>query len=215
MRNFSGDEVRVSMSPVDANTNVPFYVHFAGGANRTNDNFTAISLMKTSIAQGRQVQGMQCNAPIAHSPGKESHMENFNRRKTLALGAAIFAPVVVGLPRSAAAAMYTADAGKEILPGIQQIEIGKWPISFAKYKTVVVTDYVFAPGSGFPNEVMKNDMICQILEGEIWIKQGEQWGHSYTAKAGHVFACAKDSFKEDQNRSTMAAVMRVMDLLPA
>jgi hypothetical protein len=44
----------------------------------------------------------------------------------------------------------------------------------------VVTDYVFAPGSGFPDEVMKNDMICQIMEGEIWVKQGDK---AYTGSA--------------------------------
>jgi ethanolamine utilization protein EutQ (cupin superfamily) len=74
-----------------------------------------------------------------------------------------------------------------------------------------VTDYIFAAGSGFPNEAMKNDMICQILEGEIWVKQGE---NQYTAKTGHVFACAKDSFEEDKNEGSTAAVMRVIDLLP-
>jgi quercetin dioxygenase-like cupin family protein len=59
------------------------------------------------------------------------------------------------------------------------------------YKRAEVADYLFAPGSGFPDEVMKNDMICQIMEGEIWVKQGAK---AYTAKAGHVFTCAKDTF---------------------
>jgi hypothetical protein len=140
-------------------------------------------------------------------------MELMNRRAAMTLGLAVVAaPPLVGLATPAAAEMYGPDAGEEILPGIRQDDLGKWPVSFASYKTAVVTDYVFAPGSGFPNEAMKNDMICQILEGEIWIKQGD---NEFTAKSGHVFACAKDSFEEDRNQGSAAAVMRVIDLLPA
>ncbi len=135
-------------------------------------------------------------------------MERLNRRSALVLGVAL-APTL-GLSQSAAAAsMYGPNAGKEILPGIRQVDLGKWPINIATYKTAVVTDYVFAPGSGFPDEAMKNDMICQIMEGEIWVKQGDE---VYTAKAGHVFACAKDTFEEDKNQSNAPAVMRVINL---
>ena len=59
---------------------------------------------------------------------------------------------------------------------------------------------------------MKNDMVCHMLEGEVWVKQGDV---EYTAKAGHVFSCAKGQFEEDKNQSSAAAVMRVIDLLPA
>jgi hypothetical protein len=141
----------------------------------------------------------------------EVPMESLNRRSALLLGVAL-APTL-GLSQSAAAAsMYGPDAGKEILPGIRQVDLGKWPINIATYRTAEVTDYVFAPGSGFPDEVMKNDMICQIMEGEIWVKQGDK---AYTAKAGHVFACAKDTYEEDRNQSNATAVMRVIDLMPA
>jgi len=140
-------------------------------------------------------------------------MEHMTRRSALALGltAAAAAPLAA-LALPAAAEMYAPDAGKEILPGIREIKLGEWPVSFASYTKVVVTDYVFAPGAGFPNEAMKNDMICHMLEGEVWVKQGDD---EYTAKTGHVFACAKDSFEEDKNQSSAAAVMRVIDLLPA
>jgi quercetin dioxygenase-like cupin family protein len=140
----------------------------------------------------------------------EVPMESLNRRSALVLGVAL-APAI-GLSQSvAAASMYGPDAGKEILPGIRQVDLGKWPINIATYKTAVVTDYIFAPGSGFPDEAMKNDMICQIMEGEIWVKQGDR---AYTAKAGHVFACAKDTQEEDKNQSSATAVMRVIELMP-
>jgi hypothetical protein len=138
-------------------------------------------------------------------------MEFIDRRSAFVLGAAIAAPVFA-LPRAAVAAMYGPEDGKEILPGIREIDLGEWPVNFATYKKATVADYVFAPGSGFPNEAMKNDMVCQILEGEVWVKQGDL---EYTAKTGHVFACAKDSFEEDKNQGSVAAVMRVINLLPA
>ena len=140
-------------------------------------------------------------------------MENMNRRSAMAFGLTVAAATpLVALATPAVAEMYGPDEGKEILPGIRQVELGEWPVSFATYKKAVVNDYIFAPGSGFPNEAMKNDMVCHMLEGEVWVKQGDK---EYTAKAGHVFACAKDSFEEDKNQSSAAAVMRVIDLLPA
>lgn len=138
-------------------------------------------------------------------------MEDMNRRSALALGLSVGTVPLFAFATPAAAAMYAADAGKEILPGIRQVDISKGPIDFGGYKSAVVTDYIFAPGSGFPNEAMKNDMVCEILEGEVWVKQGD---HEYTAKAPFVFACGKDTFEEDKNQSNAAAVMRVIDLLP-
>jgi hypothetical protein len=83
------------------------------------------------------------------------------RRSKLNFSGVALAPVMGLSHPAAAASMYGPDAGKEILPGVQ-VDTGEWPINIATYKTVVVTDYVFAPGSGIPDEAMKNDMICQI-----------------------------------------------------
>ena len=113
--------------------------------------------------------------------------------------------------------MYGADDGKEILPGIRQIDLGKYPIDFGGYKTAVVTDYTATPGAEFPDDVMKNDMVCLILAGEFLVKQSGPGAadHEFTAKAGGVFSCAKDSHEMDKNTSSVQAVMRVVDLLPA
>jgi len=138
-------------------------------------------------------------------------MEDMNRRSALALGLSAGTVPLFAFTTPAAAEMYAADAGKEILPGIRQIDISKGPINFGGYKSAVVTDYVMAPGSSFPNEAMKNDMVCEMLEGEAWVKQGDL---EYTAKAPFVFACGKDTFEEAKNQSDAAAVMRVVDLLP-
>ena len=138
-------------------------------------------------------------------------MENIDRRSALAIGAAFVLPLV-SMSRPVFAAMYAPDVGKEAVPGVRQVELGEWPIAIGPYKKAMVNDYVFSPGSGFPSEAMKNDMICQIMEGEVWVKQGDK---EFTAKTGHVFTCGKDTLEEDKNQSSAAAVMRVIDLLPA
>ena len=141
-------------------------------------------------------------------------MTSITRRSALALS--MVAPALA-LPKQAAAAdIYGPDAGKEILPGVRQIDLGKFPINFGGFKTAVVTDYAAKPGAVFPDDVMKNDMVCVILSGEYLVKQsgpGAQ-DHEFTVKAGGVFSCAKDSHESDKNTSSVQAVMRVVDLLP-
>ena len=118
-------------------------------------------------------------------------MELLDRRSVFLAGAAIAAPVL-GMPRpAAAAAMYGPDDGKEILPGVQQVDLGERPVNFATYKKAKVIDYIFAPGSGFPDKAMNNDLICQMLEGKVLVKQGEL---EYTPKKCHVFACDEWAF---------------------
>jgi quercetin dioxygenase-like cupin family protein len=138
-------------------------------------------------------------------------MENMDRRSAMLLGAALLAPVL-GTARTASAAMYGKDAGKEIMKGVRQVDLGKWPAQLPSYKTIVITDYVVAPGSGFPSEKMKNDMICHILEGEFRTKKNDK---EINVKAGDVYVCVKDETEEATNPGQVDAVMRVIDLMPS
>lgn len=140
-------------------------------------------------------------------------MNDMNRRSAMTLGltVAVGTPFVA-LATPAVAAMYGPDDGKEIMPGIRQVELGEWPVNLPAYKRAVVNDYVVAPGAAFPPETMMNDMICHIVEGEFLVKQGET---EFTAATGHVYACAKDSTEEDSNQGSVTAIMRVIDLLVA
>jgi len=140
-------------------------------------------------------------------------MEDMNRRSAMALGLTVAAATpLVALATPAAAAMYGPEDGEEIMPGIRQVKLGEWPVSFATYTKAVVNDVVFAPGSGLPDEAMKSASICQIMEGELWVKQGDK---AFTAKTGHVYGCATGSFEEAKNETDAVAVMRAIDLLPA
>ncbi len=138
-------------------------------------------------------------------------MIDFNRRSAMTLGLTIAAaaPLAV-LPKPAVAGMYAAEAGKEIMPGIRQVELGEWPVKLGGYTKAVVNDYVFAPGAGFPAEAMKNDMLCQTLEGEISTVQD---GKAFMTKAGQAYSCVTGMVAGDKNDSGAPAVMRVIDLL--
>lgn len=136
-------------------------------------------------------------------------MENVDRRSSMVLGAALLVTSLASA-RPANAAMYAKDAGKEIMPGVRQIDLGKWPAALPNYKSIVITDYVVAPGSGFPPDKMKNDMICHILEGEFRAKKNDK---EFTAKAGDVFVCTIGETEEDTNPGQVDAVMRVIDLM--
>ena len=91
-----------------------------------------------------------------------------------------------------------------------QVDLGKFPSKLPNYKTIVITDYIVKPGSGFPSEKMKNDMICHILEGEFKVKKDKE----FTVKAGEAFVCVTGETEEDKNPGKVDAIMRVIDLMP-
>ena len=63
-----------------------------------------------------------------------------------------------------------------------------------------------------PEKAMKNVMLCQIIEGEIWINQD---GKEYTAKVGHVYSCVVGTMEMDRNDGSVPAIMRVINLFAA
>jgi quercetin dioxygenase-like cupin family protein len=143
----------------------------------------------------------------------EDAMEDMNRRSAMALGLTIAAAApLVGAATPAAAAMYGPEEGKEYHPGVRVIMLGKRDSMIPAYKQVQLSDTVFQPGSTWPDEPMPNDMVCTVIEGELEIAQGEM---KFTCKAGDVYSCGKDTHEEASNKGSVAAIMRVVDLLPA
>lgn len=140
-------------------------------------------------------------------------MEKMNRRSAMALGVtAAAATPLVALATPAVAAMYGPEEGKEYHPGVRVIMLGKSDSMIPAYKTIQLSDTVFQPGSTWPDESMPNDMVCTVIEGELEITQGDK---KFTCKNGEVYSCGKDTHEEATNKGTAAAVMRVIDLLPA
>jgi quercetin dioxygenase-like cupin family protein len=114
-------------------------------------------------------------------------MKNIDRRSALTLGLA--ASATVAMSASAGAQPYGADEGKEIFPGIRQVDLGKRDAMIPGYKTVSMRDIVFQPGAKASPPPMPNDMICHVAEGELLIKQTE--GMEFVAKKGDVWTCKK------------------------
>lgn len=140
-------------------------------------------------------------------------MEEMNRRSAMALGLTVAAATpLVALATPAVAAMYGPDEGKEYHPGVRVIMLGKRDSMIPAYKQVQLSDTVFQPGSTWPDEAMPNDMVCTVIEGELEITQGDM---KFTCKAGDVYSCGKDTHEAATNKGTVAAIMRVIDLLPA
>jgi quercetin dioxygenase-like cupin family protein len=141
-------------------------------------------------------------------------MEGMARRSALVLGVAAAAtPAFVSSRFAAAAETYGPDEGKEVAPGVRQVDLGEQESLIPAYKTVSMRDIVFQPGSNTPNNTMKNDMVCHITEGELRVVQNDQ--EEFTAKKGDVWSCAVGTKEQGWNEGDVVAIMRVIDMLPA
>jgi quercetin dioxygenase-like cupin family protein len=80
-----------------------------------------------------------------------------------------------------------APAGKELAPGVRQVDLGERPSLIPTYKTVRMRDIVIAPGASTPERDMMNDMVCHMTEGELAVVQNKK---EFTVKKGDVWSCA-------------------------
>src|SRR5262245_58752961 len=135
-------------------------------------------------------------------------MADMDRRSMLGLGLAA-STVVFPLTASAQAPA----AGKELAPGVRQIDYGERDSLIAAYKKVRLRDVVISPGARTPEREMMNDMLCHMTEGELAVVQNKK---EFTVKKGDVWTCAKSiSTEGTQNKGTGVAIMRIIDLLTA
>jgi quercetin dioxygenase-like cupin family protein len=138
-------------------------------------------------------------------------MDNVNRRSVVTLGLIAAGMPLASTSAPAKAAMYKPDEGKQYHPGVRVIMLGNRDSMISAYKTVQLSDTVFQPGSTWPDEAMPNDMVCTVIEGELEITQGDM---KFTCKSGDVYSCGKGTHESATNKGKVAAVMRVIDLLP-
>jgi quercetin dioxygenase-like cupin family protein len=139
-------------------------------------------------------------------------MEDINRRSALALGlAATAATPLIAWTTPAAAETYGPDEGKEIAPGVRVVALGERASNIKAYAMVKLRDVVIQPGAKTPDNVMKNDMLCHMTEGELSVVQNEK---KFTVKKGDVWTCANaDTTEGTQNTSSAVAIMRIIDLM--
>jgi quercetin dioxygenase-like cupin family protein len=136
-------------------------------------------------------------------------MNKMNRRSALALSLAV--PSAVFVTRSVTAQPYALTEGREIAPGVRQVDLTKRESMIPSYKTVSMRDIVYQPNAKSSNPGMENDMVCHCLEGELKVNQGP--GKDFVAKKGDVWSCNKGLPENNENTSSVAAIMRVIDLL--
>ena len=135
-------------------------------------------------------------------------MSDMERRSAFALG---LAAVAFAAPRAAEA--QARSEGREVGPGVRQVDLGERESVLPAYKKLKMRDVVIQPGSATPDNVMMNDMLCHMTEGELAVRQNDS---HLTAKKGDVWACAKGNTTEGtKNNGSTVAVMRIIDLLPS
>ena len=145
---------------------------------------------------------------------REEAMKDINRRSTLTLGLATAAATpLFAFAKPAAAQTYGPTEGKEVGPGVRVVALGERASVIAAYAMIKLRDVVIQPGAKTPDNVMKNDMVCHMTEGELSVVQNKD---QFTVKKGDVWTCAKtDTTEGTQNTGNAVAIMRVVDLMTA
>ena len=140
-------------------------------------------------------------------------MRDIDRRTTVALGvatAAMPAAATLAAARPAAAQTRGSTEGKEIRPGVRQIDLSPpRPSKIEGFRTVSMRDVVLQPGAEIPEFAMPNPMLCHVTEGELAIRQD---GREFVAKKGDAWDCGKGTREGTKNNGTTVGVMRIIDL---
>src|SRR5687767_14999566 len=101
-------------------------------------------------------------------------MQDINRRSALALGATVVATPMIAWATPAAAQKYGPTDGQEIFPGVRLVKLATRDARITGYKTVFMEDVVFQPKGAVPlGDVMADDMVCTVTEGELQIEAGD------------------------------------------
>lgn len=113
-------------------------------------------------------------------------MEAINRRSTLALGLTMAATPLIAWVTPAAAQTYGPDEGEEIGPGVRVVALGERASVIPAYKMVKLRDVVIQAGAKTPDNVMTNDMLCHMTEGELSVVQNEKNSQSRRVMFGRA-----------------------------
>jgi quercetin dioxygenase-like cupin family protein len=140
-------------------------------------------------------------------------MVETGRRSVMALGlAAAATPALLSSRAAIAAQAYGPDEGKEVAPGVREIEVSKRDAVIPGYKSVIMLDIVFQPGARAPKETMEHAVICHMVEGEVTVLLD---GQELKAKKNDVYTCAKGMVDESRNDGDVVALMRAIVLVSA
>jgi quercetin dioxygenase-like cupin family protein len=135
-------------------------------------------------------------------------MKDMDRRTAVALGLA--SATALAAARPGEAQTHGPAEGKEIRPGVRQVDLSPpRPSKIEGFKTVSMRDIVFQPGAEIAENPMDNAMLCQVTEGELTIRQD---GKDFVAKKNTAWDCGKGTREGTKNNGSTVAVMRIIDL---
>ena len=143
-------------------------------------------------------------------------MEDINRRVALTLGLAAAPGLAFGASAEEAIpaeAPYAPDFGKEIAPGVRQVDLGAAPSKLSGYKTVSMRDLVFQPGANTFDPMTQNDMIGYITQGLIRLRLHES--EVLAKKVTGPWTIPKGMKTAYRNPGADVAVLRIIDLVNA
>jgi quercetin dioxygenase-like cupin family protein len=143
--------------------------------------------------------------PIREETMRGVSMNTLSRRSAL-----ILAATTAAMPKSVEAQPYGPNEGVERAPGVREIRLSEKSSKVPSFKTVMLRDIVYQPGSKTPNSTMKNAMICHCVEGELQVTQEDG---AFTAKKGTIWTCKEGGTETSENKGNTVAIMRVIDLM--
>src|SRR5215207_3822894 len=135
-------------------------------------------------------------------------MKDIDRRSTVALGLATAAvpASMLTAARPAAAQTRGPAEGREIAPGVRQIDLSPpRPSKIQGFRTVSMRDIVIQPGAEIPEHPMDNPMLCHVTEGELAIRQD---GREFVAKRGDAWDCGKGTREGTKNNGNTVGLER-------
>jgi len=141
---------------------------------------------------------------------KEEPMKRIDRRSAIALGAVIVATPILPAAAQTQGPMYGPNDGKEVAPGVRQVDLGEGPATIPGYKTVMLRDIVMQPNSKTTDRPMPNAMVCHMADGELELLKD---GKTIAAHRNQVWTCSKDSHEVATNKTNRVAIMRITDLM--
>jgi hypothetical protein len=118
-------------------------------------------------------------------------MGKIDRRSALMFGLATAGTALVPAEPALAHQPYRPDEGKEIAPGVRVVEVSERASMHGRasvlpaYKRIKVVDVVFQPKATEKSDAMRNDMICQCIDGEMRLDHRD--GHAFTVKQNDVW----------------------------
>jgi quercetin dioxygenase-like cupin family protein len=120
----------------------------------------------------------------------------------------LVAAAAPALPTGAAAQMPMpgANEGQELASGVRAVQYGKGTALLPAYKSLLLGDVIFQPGSDLPPSTMENDIVCHIAAGELRVMQNDK---ELRLMQGDVGSSATGTKEGARNEGSTIAVMRI------